>query len=345
MSVTSLVRGDTVRIPLSSIKEEVVLLRTEYEEEPLSELSSSLVEEGLLQPVVVAPCGDSMYELIIGSRRVRSAKKSGYADIPALVVEEQSPLNYLLMALAENLHREDLNPFEEARAFLRLMKDYGLGVQETAKKVGKTESYVRTRMELLSMPESVQSFIAEKRLGLQFVGLLARLPLGEDQFHYAEKTVNEHLTIEELRSVITQDAALPSERIRGKKMSAEKVRVKMLTFVEWLKKVPRKTVVQQMNTDERAAIATALHEMDIELQTLRHLFAVRGADSSEGKVVRGGNFQEDPRNHNEEWTVRDIGRITDSNRPSDEVLSKELGRTVSAIRGMRAKTSEGKKKA
>tara|TARA_B100000745_G_scaffold298646_1_gene247750 strand:+ start:13935 stop:14975 length:1041 start_codon:yes stop_codon:yes gene_type:complete len=346
MSVTSLVRGDTVRIPLNAIQEKVVLLRTEYKEDPLSELSDSLTGEGLLQPIIVAPCGDSMYELIIGSRRVRSAKKAGCKDIPALVVEEQSPLNYLLMALAENLHREDLTPFEEAHAFLRLMKDYGLGVQETAKKVGKTESYVRTRMELLSMPEGVQSLIAEKGLGLQFVGLLAQLPSGEDQFHYAAKAVNERLTIKELRSVITQDAVLPSEKaVRGSRMSAEKVRVKILTVVEWLKKVPKKTVIKQMNTDERAAIAAALHEMDVELRTLRNLFLLKGSDSSSGDSFREGNFQEDPRNHNAEWSSRDIEAITNSDRPSDESLSKQLGRSVAAIRSMRAKAAEPKKTA
>lgn len=343
MSVTSLVRGDTVRIPLDSIQEEVVLLRTEYEKESLSELSGSLSEKGLLQPIVVAPREDSTYELIIGSRRVRSAKKRGYKDIPALVVEKNSPLNYLLMAIAENLHREDLTPFEEAHAFLRLMKDYGLGVQETAKKVGKTESYVRARMELLSMPESIQSLIAEKDLGLQFVGLLARLPSGEDQFYYADKAVSERLTIEELRSVITQDAALPSERIRGRKMSAEKVRVKILTFVEWLKKVPRKTVIKQMNGDERRAIATALYEMDVELRTLRNLFLAKGDDSSNGDSFHEGNFQEDPRNQNEEWSIRDINAVTDPNRPSDESLSEQLGRSVGAIRSMRTKASKSKK--
>lgn len=336
---------NVVRLNVDLIQEEVVQLRSEYDEEALSELGDSQDSEGMLYPIIVAPNGDNIYELIIGSRRLRSAKKKGASDIPAAIIEPGTPLSYLLMALAENIHREDLNPFEEARAFLRLMKDYGMGVQEVAQNTRKGEQFVRRRLELLSLPEEVQSMVAGKQLGLQFVTPLARIAEGSAQVHYAQKVIDNRLSLAELQTLIEREGGHPASTRQERKLSPEKVRVRIDMFTAWLKKVPRKSAIKQLNTDERRAISEALHQAEVEIRTLRALFTSGRFAQPRRLSVSEGNLVTRPRNDGSEWPSGDLSKIMAADRPSDEVLADQLGRTVGAIRGMRHRLTGGTKAA
>lgn len=343
MSVSAITKHGFRLIPIADIQESVVQLRTYYADEPLQELGESLVGEGLLQPIVVAPDTESKFELIIGSRRLRAAKQKGMEEIPALVIESDSPLNYLLIALGENLHREDLNPFEEAHAFLRLMKDYGLGLQEVAARTHKGESFVRKRMELLSMPENVQALIAEKKLGLHFVAALARLPTGEQQLHYAQKTVSAGLSIGELRQMITSDAGESAPRTK-RDFSADKVRVRIDMFARWMRRLStNKNFSGSLNAEERAAIARSIQAAQTELQGAQGVFGQWSRPAPIRSAPLLSNLVDNPDNHGEEWSLRHIDMITASDRPSDEVLATKLGRTVGAIRVMRSNMQRKKK--
>lgn len=345
MSVASLARQNMVCIPVDSVQEEVVQLRTEYLEEPLEELSDSLEGEGILQPIVVARAENGIYELIIGSRRLRAAKRNQQPEILAIVIEAGSPLSYLLMALAENLHREDLNAFEEARAFLRLMKDYGLTLQEVARQTRKREHYIRHRIELLSLPEDVQAMIASKILGLQFVQGLAKLPSGEDQVYFARKVVSDRLNQAELRAIVTRELGGGSEpRLSRQQPSAEKVRIKVDMFAVWLDKMPKKAAIKKMNVEERIAIANSLNELEIRVRTARHLFTSGKAFEPVARPRSAGNLTEAPRNSGGEWPSGDLDKIMATDRPSDEELGRMLGRTVPAIRAMRQKLQDTKQK-
>ncbi len=341
MNVRALFENVT-RVRVDLIQEEVVQLRTSYDEVTLEELGDSY-EGGMLYPIIVAPTETEMYELIIGSRRLRAAKLKQAEDIPAVIIEPDSPLNYILMAFMENIHREDLNPFEEARVFLRLMKDYGMGVQEVAQSTRKGEHFVRNRIELLSLPEEVQGFIAEKKIGLQYVRPLAQLTDGESQVHYASKAIHDRLSVAELQALIAREDGRPPSSRQTRKLSPEKVRVRIDMFTHWLQGVPRKAVIKQLNAEERQAINEALSKAEVEIRTLRHLFTTGRITAPKSTMRSEGNLVERPRNNGSEWPSGDLTKITASDRPSDEVLARDLGRTVGAIRGMRHRL-EGKAK-
>jgi ParB family transcriptional regulator, chromosome partitioning protein len=194
--MTNLVRlrGEPVSLRIDSIVEPEFQLRINYEQEALDALGNSLSEEGMLYPLLVWKHGESGYELIAGSRRLRAAKIRGYTEIPAYIVDAKSPEHAIRLALTENLQREDLDPFEEARGFLRLIFEYKMSQKEIARSLSKTEAFIRNRLALLSLPEIVQEMIASGKLGLQFVNRLGRLPTGEEQVKYANLVVNSGLT-------------------------------------------------------------------------------------------------------------------------------------------------------
>lgn len=120
----------------------------------LSELSSSIKEHGIIEPLVVAktPAG---YQIIAGERRWRASKLAGLTTVP-VIIRETSAKGMLEMAIVENVQREDLNPIERAQAFQRLVEEFGLYVGEIAKRVGKSESYVSNTMRLLGLPDAIK---------------------------------------------------------------------------------------------------------------------------------------------------------------------------------------------
>lgn len=125
--------------------------------ESLQELVSSLREHGIIEPLVVArtPAG---YQIIAGERRWRASRLAGLTTVP-VVVKETTAKGMLEMAIVENVQREDLNPIERAQAFQRLIEEFGLSVQEIAKRVGKSESYVSNTMRLLALPDAIKDGI------------------------------------------------------------------------------------------------------------------------------------------------------------------------------------------
>ncbi len=122
--------------------------------ESLKDLSSSIKESGILEPLVVAktPAG---YQIIAGERRWRAAKLAGLAHVPVLI-KETTAREMLEMAIVENVQREDLNPIERAQAFERLIEEFGLPVSEIAKRIGKSDSYVSNTIRLLTLPDAIK---------------------------------------------------------------------------------------------------------------------------------------------------------------------------------------------
>lgn len=319
------------KIPLTKIRESLVTLRTEYNEEELKELGDSLAEKGQLQTIVVQPGEDDFYDLVIGSRRVRAAKLKGISDIAAYVIEKQSPVNLLFIALAENLHRADLNPFEEAQGFLRLMKEYGLSLKEVAKGINKHESYVRKRIQLLSLPEEVVSMVSERVLPIHSVQSLARLPTGEDQVRLARITVKHHLTQSEISAQVRKEMQEPARTEREfHELTPLKLQARIDEFIAFIQKAPRRMKMLRMNEAEKQSVSKALQALEDEAKQLREMIKYRSAYQATD-------------NRGQQWTLKDISRINSPRRPSDEELSVELGRTVGAIRVMRGLTKDKKK--
>lgn len=339
-SLTNLLK-QMPRIPVDKIRENVVTLRTEYESESLSQLGDSMEDKGQLQPIIVQPGEDDWFDLVIGSRRLRAAKAKGHRDVVAYVIDKREPVELLFIALAENLHRRDLNPFEEAQGFLRLMKEFNLELKAIAKGVNKPEDYVRGRLQLLSMPEEVVEMVAEQKLPINSVRTLARLPTGEDQVRVARTAVKHHLSQSELQAQVRQELAEPPRKEReSHELTSVKLQARVGEFVTFLQKVPRRINLRRMNASEKQAVLKSLEMLGDEVRALKDIVKNASPATSSLAYPNLTRSHKDPNNHGEQWTSRDIRRINSPRRPSDEELSVELGRTVMAIRVMRAQTSE-----
>ncbi len=326
---------EVLTLPIDKIVEPEFQLRVYYDEGKLLELADSMEAEGMFYPLMVSDRGDGTYEVHAGSRRLRAARLKKYDEVPAVLVQLDGPAHALQLALAENLQRQDLDPFEEARGFLRLVYEYRMSQKEVAESLKQSEAFIRKRLALLSLPESVQDRIASGELGLHYVSTLVKLPTGEEQTHYAKLAVDKNLTQAELRAFIAKDQE-SEVRVATKGISVEKIVARVAIQKRWFRKMTGKVNFRNMSAEERQQIASELQDLETILRTTRGFFATQESKSTERSALSGG-FQGTPNNHGQEWTTRDINRITAKDRPSDEVLAKELGRTAGAIAVMRSK--------
>jgi ParB family transcriptional regulator, chromosome partitioning protein len=149
-------------LPIDSIVPNPHQPRVYFDEESLSDLTASIREIGVLQPVLVRPVGDH-YELLAGERRWRAARRAGLATVPA-VVRATDDLGSVERALIENLHRQDLTPLEEAAAYQQLIEDFSLTHEQVASRVGKSRSAITNTLRLMALPPSIQHLLADGRL-------------------------------------------------------------------------------------------------------------------------------------------------------------------------------------
>ena len=156
--------GGLEELPTSAIKPNRFQPRGHFDEEALGALADSIREVGVLQPILVRPVDDG-YELIAGERRWRAARRVGLQMIPALVRETDDATS-LQHALVENLHRDGLNPLEEAAAYQQLIEDFGLTHEAVASQVGKSRTSVTNSLRLLQLPPSIQKLVHEGRLSM-----------------------------------------------------------------------------------------------------------------------------------------------------------------------------------
>ncbi|HEY7452367.1 MAG TPA: ParB/RepB/Spo0J family partition protein [Candidatus Limnocylindria bacterium] len=193
--------------------------RGSFDEEPLQELTSSIEAVGVLQPIVVRPSG-GRYQIVMGERRVRAARAAGLERIPAIVRTTEDD-QMLRDALLENVHREDLNPLEEAAAYEQLLLDFGITQEELAARLGRSRPVIANAMRLLRLPGSVQRRIAARTLSAGHARAVASLEDPVQQERLADRIVAEGLTVrmaEELAQRIKNGEPLlgPDERARAR---------------------------------------------------------------------------------------------------------------------------------
>jgi len=150
-------------VPVASVSPNPNQPRRHFDEESLTELSASISEMGVLQPILVRPADGGTFELIAGERRWRAAQRAGLATIPAIVrlTDDASSVE---QALVENLHREDLTALEEAAAYQQLLDEFGLTHDQVATRVGKSRSAITNSLRLLGLPPAVQHLLADGQL-------------------------------------------------------------------------------------------------------------------------------------------------------------------------------------
>jgi ParB family chromosome partitioning protein len=189
-------------ISVSSIDPNPNQPRNHFDEDSLAELSASIKAIGLLQPVLVRPSSTpDRFELIAGERRWRASKRAGLSTIPA-IVRVTDDVSSVEQALVENLHRQDLTPLEEAAAYQQLLEDFSMTHEQVATKVGKSRSAITNSLRLLTLPPTIQQYLAEGRLSAGHAKALLGTPDRALQESLARVAVEQSLTVRGLEEAV-----------------------------------------------------------------------------------------------------------------------------------------------
>ena len=181
-------------LPVDAIHANPRQPRRRFEPEATSGLASSIKQQGLLQPVVVRPRQAGGYELIAGERRWRAAREAGIESLPALV-READDRDTLLLALVENVAREQLSPVEEARAYASLVDEFELSLGDVADRVGRSKSSVSNRLRLLELPEEVLWMVARGELTEGHARAVLALPDHDARKKLAKRIVRDGMSV------------------------------------------------------------------------------------------------------------------------------------------------------
>lgn len=197
-------------LPLSSISPNTNQPRKAFDEESLNSLSASIAAIGVLQPILVRVVSENSYEIIAGERRYRAAKRAGLDRIPALV-QSADELGSLERAVVENLHRQDLNPLEEASAYQQLIEDFGLTHETLALRMGKSRVSITNSLRILQLPPSILGMIAQGLISAGHARALLGSPDRNFQEKLARRIVDESLSVRSVEDEIRKERGSISE--------------------------------------------------------------------------------------------------------------------------------------
>jgi ParB family chromosome partitioning protein len=190
-----------LKIPIDAIRPNPYQPRKEFDMASLDELAQSIKQYGLLQPITVRRMGTSSYELIAGERRLRACKMINLTEIPAIVLdalEEDSAM----LAMIENLQRENLNFIEEAEGYYSLLKDHNMTQEELAARIGKNQSTIANKLRLLKLPVEVKRMIVENNLTERHARALLRLPDPDLQIDALKQVIDKGLNVKKTEELV-----------------------------------------------------------------------------------------------------------------------------------------------
>ena len=190
----------TVTLPLEEIVPNREQPRKQFDDEALADLSASIAQHGVLQPLLVRPLPDGSYQLVAGERRWRASRMAGLTEVP-VVVRDMNEQEAAELALIENLQREDLNPMEEAIGYRTLMESYGMTQEQTAQAVNKSRPAVANALRLLQLPAEVTDLVAAGRLSAGHARTVLAFEGTEAQIDAANAAVQKGLSVRELEKM------------------------------------------------------------------------------------------------------------------------------------------------
>ena len=186
--------ADLAQIPVGSIRPNARQPRKRVDAEGVAGLAESVRAQGVIQPIVVRPDGEGSYELVAGERRWRAAKAAGLPTVPALI-RETDDRDSLLLALVENVAREDLSPVEEARAYAVLQDEFGLTLGDIAERVGRSKPSVSNRLRLLDLPDDVLALVERGALTEGHARAVLAVPDHDGRRRLARRIVQQGLSV------------------------------------------------------------------------------------------------------------------------------------------------------
>jgi len=198
-------------VPVNAVGPNPKQPRTRFDDEAIASLAASIREVGILQPLVVRRSGDGRYELIAGERRLRAAKAAGLATVP-IVLRDSEDADLLREALIENIHREDLNPIEQAEAFRQLLEELGLKQDELAERVGVSRSHIANTIRLLGLPLDVQQLLADDKITAGHARAVLALGDNDAMSSLSLRIAAEDTSVRQTETIVRRFVDVPSQR-------------------------------------------------------------------------------------------------------------------------------------
>ena len=195
--------NEIVLIPIDEIRSNPYQPRQHFDEISLEELSISIKEHGVLEPIIVKKSIKG-YELVAGERRTKASKLAGLATVPA-IIKDFTDQEMMDIALLENIQREDLTPIEIANAFKKYIENTGITQEELAKKFGKSRSYITNLLGLLNLPKSVRDLINNGKLSASHARVLSKLQDQELVLSLTDKIITNDMSVRELEKLASAD--------------------------------------------------------------------------------------------------------------------------------------------
>ena len=207
--------AETVQyISIHDVKPNANQPRKVFDEEKIAELAASIKENGIIQPLIVRKKGKG-YEIVAGERRWRASVKAELKEVPCIVRELDDEQN-MLLAIVENMQREDLNPMEEAEGLNQMIAAYGLTQEQVSKSIGKSRPYIANSLRLLKLPEEIRDLISDGSLSAGHGRTLVSVPDEARQIEIARKILKEGLSVRETEKLAAEKDE-PEKKRRGRK--------------------------------------------------------------------------------------------------------------------------------
>lgn len=191
------ISGESVRLSINEIEPNRDQPRKIFEEQALAELSASIKEHGVLQPLLVRPMADGSYRLVAGERRYRAARMAGVTEVP-VTIREMTDEEESIFALIENLHREDLNAIEEAQGIKTLIDTFGFTQEEAAQKVGKSRTAVTNSLRLLNLPEDISNLVRDGKISMGHARALLSFEDAAEASRVAQLVVKDGISVRDV---------------------------------------------------------------------------------------------------------------------------------------------------
>lgn len=211
-------------IPINKIRPNPYQPRRNFEKVQLDELANSIREYGVMQPISIRCINGTSYELVTGERRLRASKLIGLETIPAIIIDI-ADRDSAVIALLENLQRQNLSYLEEGEGYQNLIQDYGITQEELARKLGKSQSTIANKLRILKLSNEIKTILSENDLSERHARALLRIPDEKIQMEIISKVILENLNVKKTEELIEQEIV----KILNKEIPKEKQKIK--TFV------------------------------------------------------------------------------------------------------------------
>ena len=221
-----------IEMDIGNIVQNPVQPRKTFEDEKIKELADSIIEKGILQPIIVRE-KNGKYEIIAGERRFRAATEAKLKKVPVIIknVDDEESLE---LAIIENVQREDLNPIEEGEAYRVLIEKYDYTQEDLAKKLGKNRTTITNKLRALKLPETIKNYIAEGKISSGHAVAILSIDDNKEQLKFAQKIANDSISVRAAESMakdIKKGTGKKSNRVESKTVEIVEIENKMRDFL------------------------------------------------------------------------------------------------------------------